>query len=672
MRGVTKQLGWRDNRLGRNGGDERRTIPFVAKRLGAKPIGAAAAPYVISFMVATYAAVFVYLSILSQDAFQTHAFDMGNMDQAVWNTMQGRWFHFTNWGGGTSRLAAHVEPVLLLVAQLYRLADTPNTLLVLQSLVIALGALPTYWLALDKLKNHLAALAFGAAYLLMPAVQSANLFEFHAVSLSASFLLYAFYFAYKRSYTLFFIAALLAMGTKEQVPVAVALMGLYILITQRNRRVGVITIFTALTWFFVSVQLIIPAYNSEGVSPYVSRYDSLGKTPGQILMAFFTNPGKLIGMLFQPTKLDYIRTLLAPTAYLALLSPLTLVMAVPDLAINIFSNFPTMYGGSAHYGAVIAPFVVISAIYGAALLMNLVRLGVPQLAQPAAVVLSATVFLSSANSSAHEVFLPLADHFPQVTLHQHRAQEIIARIPPSAGVSASSVLNPHVSHRERLYLFPDVKDADYVFLDVTSSPYPSDYGDVRWRVQQMLDDDWGIVTAQDGYLLLQEDAPDRELPRDFFDFARAQDYEISHPLSVRFGSNLYLRGYDLEPGTLVRGRDPVVHLRLYWQLTKPTTTDYSFTAYLIDSTGAPISRQTDNPTSLWYPTSVWRRGEIVRMSSIQLPLYNYSQALLALSVSPGPEEDDAMRVLPESMDSGSAVQVSRDNLLLLTQVRAQH
>src|SRR3990170_7643804 len=152
-------------------------------------------------------------------------------------------------------------------------------------------------------------------------------------------------------------------------------MGLYILIIQRNRRVGAVTVLVALTWFFVAVELIIPAYNPERVSPYVSRYGYLGSTPGQIMMALFSNPAKLLGMAFQPIKLEYITTLLAPTAYLAVLSPFTLVMALPDLSINIFSNFPTMYGGSAHYGAVIAPFVVISAIYGASFLTNLVRLG---------------------------------------------------------------------------------------------------------------------------------------------------------------------------------------------------------------------------------------------------------------------------------------------------------
>ena len=52
------------------------------------------------------------LSILKHERFETQAFDLGNMDQAVWNTAQGRPFHFTNWEGGQTRLAAHVAALL--------------------------------------------------------------------------------------------------------------------------------------------------------------------------------------------------------------------------------------------------------------------------------------------------------------------------------------------------------------------------------------------------------------------------------------------------------------------------------------------------------------------------------------------------------------------------------
>src|SRR3972149_7190350 len=66
--------------------------------------------------VPLYAVTFALLSVLQHQGFQTHAFDLGNMDQAVWNTAQGRPLEFTNWSGGTNRLAAPLEALLFLGA----------------------------------------------------------------------------------------------------------------------------------------------------------------------------------------------------------------------------------------------------------------------------------------------------------------------------------------------------------------------------------------------------------------------------------------------------------------------------------------------------------------------------------------------------------------------------
>ncbi|MDO8673701.1 MAG: hypothetical protein Q7O66_20005, partial [Dehalococcoidia bacterium] len=54
------------------------------------------------FIIGLYALTFALLSIQQHDSFGTNAFDLGNMDQAVWNTANGRWFEFTNWEGGHS------------------------------------------------------------------------------------------------------------------------------------------------------------------------------------------------------------------------------------------------------------------------------------------------------------------------------------------------------------------------------------------------------------------------------------------------------------------------------------------------------------------------------------------------------------------------------------------
>ncbi len=54
-------------------------------------------------------------------------------------------------------------------------------------------------------------------------------------------------------------------------------------------------------------------------------------------------------------------------------------------------------------------------------------------------------------------------------------QEVLARIPPGAGVATQTNLAPHLTSRQHLYLLPWVRDwaaVDYVLLDRRGNRYP--------------------------------------------------------------------------------------------------------------------------------------------------------------------------------------------------------
>ena len=145
-----------------------------------------------------YMVVFGYLTVLKHEAFKTTAFDLGNMDQAVWNNLRGRFQLFTNWGDEGTRLAYHVDPILILISPLYLIYSDPRALLLLQTAVVSLGAWPIYLLAREKLGNNLCTVVFPVAYLLFPALEAANMFDFHPTTLVAGLFPYTFYFLEKR------------------------------------------------------------------------------------------------------------------------------------------------------------------------------------------------------------------------------------------------------------------------------------------------------------------------------------------------------------------------------------------------------------------------------------------------------------------------------------------
>ena len=145
--------------------------------------------------IAAYAAGFAALSALRHEAFVTGRFDLGNMVQAVWSTANGDPLRMTSLRGDQiSRLAAHVDPILVLFAPLWWIWPSPHMLLAVQAVVIALGAAPVFLLARKHLGSPRAALGFGLAYLLYPATGWLTLNEFHPVALATPLLLFAFWY----------------------------------------------------------------------------------------------------------------------------------------------------------------------------------------------------------------------------------------------------------------------------------------------------------------------------------------------------------------------------------------------------------------------------------------------------------------------------------------------
>lgn len=618
-----------------------------------------------------YVLLFSYLTILKHEAFETTAFDLGNMDQAVWNSLRGRFLPFTNEGEEETRLAYHVDPILILISPLYLIYSDPRTLLAFQTVVVALGAWPIYLLARERLGGHAAALAFPLAYLLFPALEAANMFDFHPTTLVAGLFPYAFYFLEKRRYVLFFLFALLFMSCKEEMPLLVVMLGIYALLRQREWRVGAAAIALGLVWFFVAVYVVIPHYNPEGRSPYLGAYNHLGQGPVGIIKTALTDPMALLRTLFTREKLVYLRDLFLPVGFLSLFGIQVLFLALPTLGIILLSGDPQVYTlEKFHYPAPLVPVVVLSAAYGVAYVSQSVaaRWRIP--GKRTVYVLSGLVLSCSVAYHAARGFTPAGGSFslPEITPHDSLAGELIAMVPQDSIVSAQSKLNPHLSQRERIYMFPKVEDAEYVLFDVTADSWPIHPND-QWRLYRSLVDEqrFGVLAAKDGYVLLRRGLPGAsQLPDEFYSFARRQHPEMPYAALIDFGGELRLLGFDLTEDT------GATRLTTYWQALHSVETDYRVYPFFFDAAGRVIEDTTLRPmtTAIWYPTSLWKPGETVWMQTLLWDVG--SDFRVGLGVVDGDDWSEREKRLPITIVSSTlpAYPLDEGTAVLLAEVRA--
>jgi uncharacterized membrane protein len=460
-----------------------------------------------------FALGFSVLSVLQHAAFNTGRFDLGNMTQVVWSTANGDFLRMTSLEGEQiSRLAAHVDPILALFAPLWLVWPSPDLLVTSQAVLVALGALPVFKLARKHLGSERAALLIALAYLLQPSVQWLVLTEFHPVALATPLLLWAFWFLDEGRLLPFAAVAVLACATKEEIPLAVAGMGLWYAFSRRQWRAGLLIALVGVVWAGVAVEVVIPHFSPVGESQFLGRYEEVGGSPGGILKTIFTDPIRVLEHAFDHQGARYLLELAIPLGILWALSPAAMLVSVPDLALNLLSDTPTQSSIHFHYTAGVIPGIVVAAIFGAA---RLRRLEIGRRVGPVA--LAGVLLVLAVASNWHLGAIPvwrdvwggetLGAYDSRVTEHDRIAARVLRQVPGDAVVSATNSLGAHLSERRRILSFPRLLDATWIAVDETKLSTHDNLVALpaaKRLVELRADPRWKLVASEDGILLFRK------------------------------------------------------------------------------------------------------------------------------------------------------------------------
>src|SRR5262245_13284611 len=461
--------------------------------------------------IGAYAVGFAALSILRDRALNTGRFDLGNMVQAVWATAHGHPLLITDLHGHQiSRLAAHTDAILVLFAPLWWLWPSPHMLLAVQAVVVGLGALPVYRLASRHIGTQTAGRGFALVYLLYPPLEWLTLNEFHPVALATPLLLFAFEALDRDRLGPFAAYAVLAMATKEEIGLVVAGMGIWYAVSHR-RRAGLVIAGAGVVVSAIAIGVIIPHFNHADSSFY-ARYGDVGGSPGGVLKTSLTHPTRLFTTAFGSHGIEYLAGLFVPLIVLCAAAPLALLVAVPELAVNLLSSTRTQTSIHYHYTAGIIPAIVASAVFGAARISRERPGWTPHVA--AAAVAAMIVANWALGAVPLWRYVPGGETYQataaRVTAHDRAAERALRLIPSGAVVSATNNLAAHLSARKRVLSFPFVQDAKWIAADETQPGYADRVAPLPTAVQLVWlrrNPAWKLVFEQDGILVFHRVLP---------------------------------------------------------------------------------------------------------------------------------------------------------------------
>jgi len=477
------------------------------------------AVYVVAGAV-LFALIYALLSWLKYRAYMDARYDLGNMVQAVYNTAHGHFLEITSGDvqpRQMSRLGSHVDPILALFALPWLVWPSPVMLLVAQAVIAASGAWPAYRLGTRVTRDPSAGALLAGAYLLYPALGFLVLNEFHPVALATPLLLWAFLFMEESRWVRAGVFLALAASCKETVPLVIAFMGVYFAIRKRSWGPLLVSVL-GVAWFALAVWVVIPHYNGDQ-SAFIARYGDYGDGAADVVKNAVSHPGQTLADFTSAANLDYWFKLLWPFAFASLLSPLTVLVALPEYALNALSSTVFQRRIEFHYTALEIPFLYAAAVLG---VMRLWRwlggaIGKPESAmrgQRVRRATLATVVLVAA--LAGNYFLgPLPFSLPGAaydgrdyakSAHAAALDEAVALIPEGVRVSANNNAGAQLAARRVAYVFPYFANAEWVIVDQTR-PFFYDKEDERLHGQALgrlvLDGRFQSVYAKDGVFVFK-------------------------------------------------------------------------------------------------------------------------------------------------------------------------
>ncbi len=480
-------------------------------------------------------------------------------EEHLWNLLHGKGFRSyldqgLFWG-------EHIQFVHLFLIPLYALWPSHLLLEACSSAALACGAFPVFWMARRHSGSDRVAFAAAVAYLLYFPMQfldiEIDLKTFRPESFGIPLLLLALDQLDRRQVIGTIIAIAFCLTVKEDYSLILGPLGSWIALsrpkpdeltagrstswtlnTTKSRIIfGLGLSVFSVAYLWLATRVIMPWFRSGGEVHYASYFAKFGKSPEEIVRTMLTQPGLLFESLVTAETALYGLALLAPLAFLPLLSPGRLAVGMPLFGILCLNE---LEGSRTPQHQFHAPLVAIlfwalaAALPRARFLIEfLVNRAAPN-ANPTIItssLLPTLVWSSALTTGIFFSLSPLSTTFwdPGSSWSWQRLYgptpravmfaRIADLIPNTARVASTDFVHPRYTHFERSYDYSDYQrkvsgegkripdDTDYLVIDTqhrySRIKHPNEVPELREHP-----DRWKVIPdVTEGYFIVLKRQP---------------------------------------------------------------------------------------------------------------------------------------------------------------------
>ena len=432
--------------------------------------------------------ILVYILFLSFFTLNKHrnycsfAWDLGIFNQAFWTTIK-EMSVFRNkcelyLVKSGSFFGVHFSPILYSLIPFYTISQKPETLLIAQSIILGIAALPLYLFTKERI-NKKTGLVASLIYLSNPMIHGINTYDFHVQCFIPLLLFSQFYYASKRKWNRYLSVSLFSFMIEEHLfYVLMTLYGLVLIWPDKlnifhrerenlRRKYLLPVLVFGIYWIILSGQFI-QFYNPD-ISPFLRagrHYRILGvDDPLKIPYYIFKNPLSALGAIKHsiPQKGWYLLQFFGPFLFLSFLSPILTAPALLWLTLSLLSNYEPYYSVGFQYPAYGLPIIFVSFVQG--LKKVLIRWKKSRLHGN---LLKLFFIVNFMNFFIVSPISPIQTNFdyipayikPHRETHSHILRASLVRIPTDASIITQDNIFPHLSSREDAYVIPPMYEIE--------------------------------------------------------------------------------------------------------------------------------------------------------------------------------------------------------------------
>jgi len=270
----------------------------------------------------------------------------------------------------------------------------------------------------------------------------------------------------------------------------------------------------SILFFFIIFQCIIPALEDEHKKYTLFNFAVLGKTPGEALAFVLQHPIQAFKLLYtnhsgsnyyDGIKQEFYWVYFLSGGFLLLYRPLFLIPFIPIIAKKMYNDDPLRWSMESFYSIEIVSLLPVLAFFIiAGLRSETLKVTMAWLLCGCALVV--TGFELTKPAPYHKGLLgdTRKSNFLDSTFYasDYNVKEInkaMKLIPDTAAVSASGKISQHLAYRKKIYYFPRIDDAQYVFVIKNNDTWPIS----KERIDTLINE---LHTRRDFEMLL--DKPD--------------------------------------------------------------------------------------------------------------------------------------------------------------------